>query len=372
MLGTVLKTYREVRQGAGQEWLERFMPNLRRLMAYVQTTWDPTNSGLLTGDQPVTHDISLQGPNMFVGGLWLAALRTMEVITGRLGQLDESRSYADRFAVAQRAYDELLWNGDYYAQQTSGAEFDFGTGCLSDQMFGQWWAHQLDLGHLLPKDHVRTALRSIVTHNLRHGFRDFHHGYRVFADADDSGLLICTWPQGDRPATPIRYADETWTGVEYQVAAHCFYEGLVDEGISVLSAVRKRYDGSRRNPFNEIECGDHYSRAMSGWTALEAYTGTSYDAWSRTLTIGSRSGRQVVVAGTGWGTIAVAEETRVELQVLGGTIAVQQVILLDRMITRVRGSSGDSVRTQIDGGAAMLESQEVVDTQGVFTVDFIS
>jgi hypothetical protein len=301
MLGAVLKTYREARQGGGDALIERYLPHALRLLEYVTATWDPTGSGVLTGDQPVTHDISLQGPNMFVGGLWLAALRSLEEMARRAGRADDARALRRRFDVSARAYDDALWNGEYYAQQSAGDDFDFGSGCLSDQLFGQWWAHQLGLGHLLPAEHVRTTLRSIVTYNLRHGFRDFQHGYRVFADADDSGLLICTWPHGGRPDVPIRYADEVWTGVEYQVAAHCCYEDLVEEGLAIVSAVRGRYDGSRRNPYNEIECGDHYARAMSGWTLLEAYTGTSYDALDRHLVVGARAGRQPVVAVTGWG-----------------------------------------------------------------------
>jgi uncharacterized protein (DUF608 family) len=301
MLGAVLKTYREARQGGSDALIERYLPHALRLLEYVTATWDPTGSGVLTGDQPVTHDISLQGPNMFVGGLWLAALRSLEEMARRAGRADDARALRRRFDVSARAYDDALWNGEYYAQQSAGDDFDFGSGCLSDQHFGQWWAHQLGLGHLLPAEHVRTTLRSIVTYNLRHGFRDFQHGYRVFADADDSGLLICTWPHGGRPDVPIRYADEVWTGVEYQVAAHCCYEGLVEEGLAIVSAVRGRYDGSRRNPYNEIECGDHYARAMSGWTLLEAYTGTSYDALDRHLVVGARAGRQPVVAVTGWG-----------------------------------------------------------------------
>ena len=321
MLGTVLKTHREVRQGAGRGWLERYLPHARRLMDYVARTWDPNGTGVLTGDQPVTHDISLQGANMFVGGLWLAALRSMQELTAMLGLVGEAEELGRRFTVASEAYDSLLWNGQYYSQQSEGGAFDFGSGCLSDQLFGQWWAHQLGLGYLLPVDHVRSALRCVVAFNLRHGFRDFEHGYRVFADADDTGLLICTWPYGGRPEVPIRYADEVWTGVEYQVAAHCLYEGLVAEGLSIVGGVRRRYDGTRRNPYNEIECGDHYSRAMSGWSLLEAWTGTSYDAWSGHLQVGSWEGDAPLVAATGWGTATVDGES-VTVRCRWGEVAI--------------------------------------------------
>jgi uncharacterized protein (DUF608 family) len=354
MLGTVLKTYREVRNGAGPEWLDRRLPHARRLMEYVASTWDPAGTGLLTGDQPVTHDISLQGANMFVGGLWLAALRTMQVITERLGFDRESAQYGDRFALAQKAYDDLLWNGEYYAQRTAGDDFDFGTGCLSDQLFGQWWAHQLGLGHLLPEEHVRSALRAVVRHNLRHGFRGWDHGYRVFADADDSGLLICTWPRGGRPATPIRYADEVWTGVEYQVAAHCLYEGLVDEGLAVVRAVRARYDGTRRNPYNEIECGDHYSRAMSGWSLLAAWTGSTYDAWAGELTLGLRSRHEPLLAGTGWGVVDQPDAGDVTFSVLGGELNLSRIVLPDNELREVLVDEDVVQSVPVGAGALQL------------------
>jgi non-lysosomal glucosylceramidase len=324
MLGTILKTYREVRQGAGQAWLERYLPKAQLLMEYVTATWDTAGSGVLTGDQPVTHDISLHGPNMYVGGLWLAALRTMQEITALLGSASQSQSYAERFRLASRAYDALLWNGEYYIQQSDGEAFDFGSGCLSDQLFGQLWAHQLDLGYLLPAEHVVTALRSVVRYNMRHGFRDFENSYRVFADADDSGLLICTWPNGGRPDVPIRYADEVWTGVEYQVGAHCLHEGLIDEGTAVLKALRARYDGSRRNPYNEVECGDHYARAMAGWGVLDAMTGATYDAWSERLRLGRSIDRYPLLAGTGWGVVAAGDRL-VSFQCLGGSVAVSEL-----------------------------------------------
>ena len=329
MLGTILKTYREARQRGGHEWLEDPVPpHMRRLMAYVTATWDPAGSGVLRGDQPVTHDISLQGPNMFVGGLWLAALRVMQEALSLLGHDGEAADYEARFRTSSAAYDALLWNGEYYTQVSDGESFDFGAGCLADQLIGQWWAHQLGLGYLLPRDHVRTALSSIVRYNLRKGFRDFEHGYRVFADADDHGLLICTWPHGGRPAVPIRYADEVWTGVEYQVAAHCLFEDLWADGFELLTAVRSRYDGRRRNPYNEIECGDHYSRAMSGWSVLEAVTQASHDALAEHLRLGQRVDRYPLLAGTGWGEIH-ASQAGIELHCRRGEIAIRSLSIVD-------------------------------------------
>ncbi|WP_432972958.1 GH116 family glycosyl hydrolase [Dactylosporangium sp. CA-233914] len=308
MLGAVLKTYRSVLDGAGVPWLRSHWASLTSLMSYISEKWDRSGDGVLRGDQPCTYDISLHGPNMFVGGLWLAALRAMEEMSELVGA---EGAYRETFEKAAIAYDAELWNGEFYAQPSTGQEYDFGAGCLSDQLLGQWWAHELGLGHILPADRVRTALRSIVRYNLRTHFEP--HGYREFADGDETGLVVCSWPHGGRPAVPLRYCDEVWTGVEYQVAAHCLYEGLDEEALAIVRGVRARYDGTRRNPFNEIECGDHYVRAMAGWSLLTAWSGVRHDATAGTHTRGARAGRFPYVAGTAWGTLTVAEDGSVTL-----------------------------------------------------------
>jgi len=276
MLGVVLKTYREhLRWGDAPDdrdaWIAARWPRIERLMADVDQRWNTSGSGMLVGIQPSTHDIDLSGLNSFMGTLWLAALRAAEELARAVGA--DATGFRRTFDTASPAYDEALFDGEYYVQRLlpgDATDHQWVDGCLSDQLIGQWWAHLLGLGHLLPVDHVRTALRSIVRHNLRHGFDGFEHPFRSFADGSDSGLLMCTWPRGGRPAVPTRYCDEVWTGSEYQVAAHCLFEGLADEGHAILDAVWARYDGRRRNPYNEIECGDHYARSLAGWSVLDA------------------------------------------------------------------------------------------------------
>ncbi|WP_433163450.1 GH116 family glycosyl-hydrolase [Kribbella sp. CA-247076] len=317
MLGAVLKTYREVRQGAGLEWLRHRWPNVERLLTHIRDKWDPSATGVLRGIQPSTHDIDLCGVNTFMGTLWLAALRAAEEMALLLGE--DGKDYRVLFEAGSKAYDELLFTGEYYRQVLAPEEtrdFQWGDGCLADQLIGQWWAHQLDLGYVLPADHVKTALRNVVRHNLRVGFEGFDHPYRVFADGNDTGLLMCTWPHGGRPDVPTRYCDEVWTGSEYQVAAHCLYEGLVDEGFQILQGLWDRYDGSRRNPFNPIECGDHYIRNAAGWTVLEALAGFRYDALSGSVTFAPLDVARTddhwqlpFVAATGWGVATSTADT---------------------------------------------------------------
>lgn len=307
MLGAVLKTYREYRAGTGgadRDWLRRYWPNLTRLLQHVDRSWNVEGTGMLTGIQPSTHDIDLTGPNPFTGTLWLAALRAAEEMAVLLDDSSAASAYRTIFSAASAAYDQALFTGEYYVQQLppgGDTTYQWGDGCLADQLIGQWWAHQLDLGYLLPAEHVRTALAAVVRHNLRRGFSDVTHSYRLFADGDDAGLLLCTWPHGGRPALPIRYADEVWTGSEYQVAAHCWREGLLDEGRAVLDGVWARYDGRRRNPFNEIECGDHYARSLAGWSVLQAMAGFTHDGPAGAYTLRLPQPALPFLAGTGWG-----------------------------------------------------------------------
>jgi uncharacterized protein (DUF608 family) len=315
MLGSVLKTYREVLQGAGLDWLGGRWPRVVRLLDHIHEKW--LRDGVLRGIQPSTHDIDLCGVNSFMGTLWLAALRAAEEMALLLGE--DGTSYRKLFEAGSKAYDELLFTGEYYRQILEPDEtrdFQWGDGCLADQLIGQWWAHQLELGYILPADHVRTALRNVVRHNLRTGFHDFDHPYRVFADGDDTGLLMCTWPHGGRPEIPTRYCDEVWTGSEYQVAAHCLYENLTDEGMAILTGLWARYDGTRRNPFNPIECGDHYIRNAAGWSVLEALSGYHHNAVTRSIAFAALDIARTddawhfpFTTNTGWATAAHAANT---------------------------------------------------------------
>jgi non-lysosomal glucosylceramidase len=366
MLGTVLKAYREYRAGAGIDWLRRYWPNLTRLLHYVDHAWNVDGSGMLSGIQPSTHDIDLTGHNSFMGTLWLAALRAAEEIARLLDDIDAAAAYQATFAQASKSYDAALFTGEYYVQRLlpgDNPDYQWGDGCLADQLIGQWWAHQLDLGHLLPAEHVRAALAAVVRHNLRRGFRDFIHPYRVFADGDDAGLLVCAWPHGGQPAVPIRYADEVWTGSEYQVAAHCLREGLHHEGRAVLDAVWGRYDGRRRNPFNEIECGDHYARSLAGWSALQALAGFTHDAPSGAYTFRCPDTALPFLAGSGWG-LWSQQGDQLVMACTGGQLDLHRLTVVGGVGEYHASVDGTAVRTRCtDAGIEFPDGTRLIAAQ---------
>jgi hypothetical protein len=172
----------------------------------------------------------------------------------------------------------------------------------------------------------------------------------------------CTWPKGGRPSLPVEYCDETWTGSEYAWAALALDEGFDDEALNVLRALRTRYDGSRRNPFNEIECGDHYARSLAGWSVIESWGGWRYDAADRELRVRAHDDerRGPLVAGTGWGEASVRPATPDTVIVIitcrWGSIQCSR-IRIDRSVIAVdaTGSSIEHAARRGDSDLSVVE-----------------
>ena len=101
---------------------------------------------------------------------------------------------------------------------------------------------------------------------------------RTYALNDEAGLLVCDYGKAERPKIPFPYYAEVWTGLEYSTAALMLYAGMVREGLECIAESRARYDGVKRNPWDEPECGHHYARAMSAWSGVLALSGFRYHA----------------------------------------------------------------------------------------------
>ena len=281
--GTVLKAYREHLVSADDGFLRKYWPKIKLSLDWL-IEQDGDADGLIEGVQPNTYDIAFLKANTFVGALYLAALRAGEEMARRMGDDKYARRVRSIFEKGRDNTVRRIWNGEYFVQDLPRQNLprsQYADGCLSDQLFGQTWAHQLGLGHLYPVEHVRTALRSIWKYNFAPDVaaqNEPHPPGRIYARPGEAGLLMCTWPRSKHPGDQaVRYKNEVWTGIEYQVAAHMLHEGMVTEGMAIVRAIHDRYDGAKHNPFNEIECGDHYARAMASWACLLAVSGFDYD-----------------------------------------------------------------------------------------------
>ncbi|MBN1936796.1 MAG: hypothetical protein JW934_19200 [Anaerolineae bacterium] len=298
-MGGLLKVYRDWKLCGDDEWLKSIWPQVKKSLAYAWAAWDLDRDGVMEGVQHNTYDIEFWGPNTLMGSFYLGALRAAEAMARHLGEAALADDYRALYERGRAKMDAELFNGEFYVQQVNPEayktsplaldksmggqvpdqpKYQYGEGCLSDQLLGQWLATLAGLEHLFEGDHVRQALQSIFRYNWRSDFWDHANPQRIYALNDERGLLLCTWPRGGRPELPFVYSDEVWCGIEYQVASHLIYEGFVDEGLSIVKGVRERHDGERRNPWNEFECGSHYARSMASWGLITALSGFEFDA----------------------------------------------------------------------------------------------
>jgi len=214
--------------------------------------------------------------------------------------------------------------------KAEGPKYQYGSGCLSDGVIGAWMAKIYGLETPLSRANVRATLGAIFKHNFKGDLFDHACTQRPgYAWGHEAGLLVCTWPRGDKPTLPFPYSDEVFTGIEYQVASHLAEEGLVDEALSVVRAVRDRYDGHKRNPFNEYECGNYYARAMASYALLGSLSGFRFSAATRTLHFGPKipgDFRTFFSTASGFGTIGLQGDT-LSVELIEGELEITQVVL---------------------------------------------
>jgi uncharacterized protein (DUF608 family) len=360
--GTVLKCYREHLMTKGDSFLRENWPKVKKAMEF-SISHDGNDDGIIEDDQHNTYDINFVGPNTFVGALYLAALEA----AARMADLQGDKDFATRCraiaAKGSRWTVENLWNGEYFVQHIPRGKperFQYGDGCLADQLFGQNWANELDLGYVYPADKVRTALKTIYGYNWAPDVAAQNKEYppqRWFARPGEAGLFTCTWPKGGRMQEPVLYRDEVWTGIEYQVAADLIYEGMIREGLSIIRGVHDRYDGKRHNPWNEVECGDHYARALASWGCLLALEGFGYDGPAGLLGFAPRwqadDFKAFFTAAEGWGSLRQRrtehdQENAVELRY--GRLGLREIMLL-----APDGAAVKQVQARVGGREAAAE-----------------
>ena len=359
-MGSIMRVYREWKFSGDSLWLAGLWPSVRRALEFAwkgpsvdskeaawvrnMVAWDPEKEGVLRGDQHNTYDINFLGPNMMTGSLYLGAIKACSEMAEYLGDAQLAKEYQVLFQKGKERYDELLWNGSWYTQKVEvidgltvparlktaegNIKYQYGNGCLADQLLGQYLAFNSGMGYLLDTGKVQKSLQSIFDHNFIPSFADFHNVQRVYALNDEGGLVICTWPDGNREQIPFPYAEETWTGVEYQVAATMIRAGLVEEGLKVTEAVRERYAGHNRNPYAEIESGFYYSRALSSWAVLLALSGFEYDGISKSISFDPVVSREDFSSfwstGSGWGNYTETE-MEIKLEVDYGKLVLNRL-----------------------------------------------
>lgn len=335
-LGGVVQLYRDWRFSGDDEYLKAMWPSAKRALEYAWVHWDADKDGFIEGDsQHNTYDINFKGPNPLSQFFYLAALEAGEKMAAYCGDPESTAVYKRLREQGRERTEKQLYNGEYFEQladvySPETPKYQHGKGCLSDQLFGQLSATIAGLDYLIDPKMVKSGLSAVFKYNFRDPLGDHANMQRIYAVGDESGLLLCSWPRGGRPDFPFVYSDEVWTGIEYQVANHLIYEGRVDEGLRIVKAVRNRYDGVRRNPYNEFECGSHYARAMSSWGLIPSLSGWRYDAVDKALTLKPRwnkprAQRCFFSTNTAWGVFEY-DGRNVRVMPIQGELTIDRVV----------------------------------------------
>ena len=329
-MGCIMKMYRDWQLSGDDEWLKSLWPNVRKSLEFcwIEGGWDADKDGVMEGCQHNTMDVEYYGANPQMTFWYLGALRAAEEMATYLGEEDFASECRGLFTSGSQKANEIMFNGEYYehiiqppagkvakglqhksmgASDPSNPDFQLGAGCLVDQLVGQYTAHILGLGYLTDKEKIQQTLRSIIKYNHLENFSDHFNSGRGYVLGNESALLMAAYPEEKRPVKPFPYFTEVMTGFEHTVGVHMLYEGMTEEGLKVISDVRERYDGTRRNPFDEAECGHHYARAMASWAAINALTGFQYSAVDDTMTFDAPDGSYFWSTGHAWGTVKIKD-----------------------------------------------------------------
>ncbi len=354
-MGCIMKMYRDWHLSGDDDRLKELWPGVKKALAFcwIPGGWDADRDGVMEGCQHNTMDVEYFGPNPQMEIWYLGALRATEEMARYLGDDDFAKDCNGLYERGRAWIDANLFNGEYYEHEIrppekledvadgltvgmgpkdlSNPDYQLGPGCLVDQLVGQYMAHVCGLGYLTDSANVRTTLQSIMEYNRLEDFQGHANVMRSYVLGDESALLMAAYPN-DRPDNPFPYFTEVMTGFEYTAAIAMIYEGMVEEGISCIQDIRNRYDGRRRNPFDEAECGHHYARAMAAWAAHLALTDFHYSAVTKTMALTDRPGRYFWSTGYAWGVCTVSrtgDGLQAELSVLHGVLQLSRLRLGD-------------------------------------------
>jgi len=366
--GCILRAYREHQMSADDQFLRRLWPRVKKSLEFLIER-DAGADGIMDGPQHNTLDADWFGQIAWLSSLYIAALRAGEVMATAMGEAEfaaKARAIAD---AGSKNIREKLFDGEYFINRIDPQHLEAinsGSGCEIDQVFGQSWAFQVHLGRVLPEHETHSALRALWKYNFTPDvgpYRAAHKPGRWYAMAGEAGLLICTFPRADwdyvkasgkGPEWAAGYFNECMNGFEYQVAGHMVWEGMVMEGLAITRAVHDRYHAARRNPWNEVECGDHYARSMASYGVFLAACGFEYDGPQGYLGFAPRLApenfKAAFTAAEGWGTYAQqvqGNRMQAQIQLKWGRLQVRTIAV--EWLDKARPTS---VRLIVNGRAA--------------------
>jgi uncharacterized protein (DUF608 family) len=370
-MGEVIKCYREWKISGDTQWLKDHSEKIFKMVEFAWSednpdAWDRDMDGVLEGRQHHTLDMELFGPSSWLQGFYLLALDCASQMAHALGKTEKAKMYRGVYEKGKKWVNENLFNGEYFYhkvdlkdksiidsypetenywnEEVGEIKYQVAQGCIIDQMLGDWHAHLVGCAGVFDREKKKIALDSLYKNNFKESMRQVTNMWRNFALNDEGGVLICTYPQGaETPAIPIPYCEECMTGFEYALAGLMLAEGERERAENIVAAIRERYDGEKRNPWSEIECGSNYARSMASFALMLHYSGFSYDMTKKYIGFDPINGGGAYLwsVGNTYGKVEISD-TECTISILGEPLELERLHL---------GTAWEIVAVCLDGEA---------------------
>ena len=365
--GRILGIYREHQMSADNSFLKRNWPNTKRAIEFLLKQ-DVNGDGMTDTQLENTLDAKWPGEISWIVGLSIAAIKAGEHMAVEMGDSSFAAICKEYVVKGSANMEKTLYNGEYFIHRPDAVKGRTVIGsyntCHIDQVYGQTWAFQVGLGRILDEAKTRSALQALWKYNFTTDVGPYlkdHHGGRPYALPGEGGMIMNTNPKkeadpyGVKDAWQVTYFHECMSGFEHQVASHMMAEGMVKESLILTRAIHDRYHASKRNPFNEVECSDHYARAMASYGTFVTACGFTYHGPKGEIgfdpKLNSAQFKAPFTTANGWGTYAQTTKGKNQIQTIAmkhGKLTIQQVHL-------VKKGGVKDVAVTLDGRALMAK-----------------
>jgi non-lysosomal glucosylceramidase len=286
--GTVLRIYREHQMSKDNSFLQHNWVNIKKAALFI-IHQDRNGDGMEDTPMENTLDAVWDGEIAWIVGLCIAAVKAAELMATEVNDTAFAAICNDYTEKGRRNMETQLYNGEYFIHQPDKVKGRSVIGsyntCHIDQVYGQSWAFQVGMDRVIDKGKTLSALKALYKYNYKQDVGPYiaaHPGGRPYALPGEGGMILNTnprneeFPFGVKDAWQLGYFNECMSGFEHQVASHMMAEGMTEEALTLTRAVHDRYHAFKRNPFNEIECSDHYARAMASYGTFVTACGFQY------------------------------------------------------------------------------------------------
>jgi uncharacterized protein (DUF608 family) len=303
-----------------EAYLQEIWPSVKKGIQYIIDERDKDGDRMpdMEGIMCSYDNFPMYGLASYIQSQWMAAMASSNKVAGILGDIETQELSGKILREGTSLMETRLWNGKYFVLSNDylgGKGLD--DGILTDQLIGQWVAHQSGLGYLFGEDKVKSSLRAVMKNSYMDGF----------------GLRNCSWPEYPE-IYPIHetnlwvdQANTCWSGVELAFASFLIYEGLVADGEKVIKTVNDRYRDSGLY-WDHQEFGGHYYRPMSAWSILHAYLGLGISNGSYNFSPKIKSKEYTLFFSHGNGTAHYSKkDTSVSIRVESGSMKLRSLQL---------------------------------------------